>query len=123
MAYNKRHFCFDFIIMPTIAVLIVLVLNNEINFDFTETIYENNWIIIDSWFFIHILMTSLIAMYYPYNLSIRKFWLIIIVWEILENIILPNTFAIFGGFKENIKDTFGDILAPIPATYLLYKHR
>ena len=40
------------------------------------------------------------------------------VWEIIENLILPNTIC-GSSIRENWKDTFGDILSVIPAYFIV----
>ena len=71
-------------------------------------------------FDIHIINTNIVVLFYPYNLTITKVWCFIIGWEILENLIIPNINENFYYFKEDIRDTTGDLIAPLPAILLLY---
>ena len=109
----------DYCFLPLSGILTVKYLTNS-NFDFTYKLYENNFIIIDYWFLIHILNTNLIILFYPYKLTKYKFWYIIVGWEFIENILIPNSFKKFEYFKEDKRDTFGDIIAALPAFYFLY---
>ena len=117
MKYN--NLIIDYGFMPLSGFLVVKYLTS-LNFDFTYKLYENNFIIIDYWFLIHILNTNLIIIFYPYKLSNYKFWYIVFGWEFIENILIPNNFKKFDYFKEDIRDTFGDIVAALPASYFLY---
>jgi hypothetical protein len=69
---------------------------------------------------LHVINTNIVVIFYPYYLSIRRFWGLIIGWEILENLIIPNINENFYYFREDIKDTIGDLIAPIPSILLLY---
>ena len=42
------------------------------------------------------------------------------MWEIIENILIPNIFNNLNYFKEDIRDTTGDIIAALPAFIILY---
>ena len=112
----------DYCLLPFSGFFIVTYLTS-LNFDFTYKLYDNYFIIIDYWFFIHILNTNLIIIFYPYKLNNLKFWYIIFGWEFIENILIPNIFTKYIYFKEDIRDTFGDIIAAIPAFYLLNKKK
>jgi hypothetical protein len=115
---SKKQYYIDLVILPFMGIMLVYILyNSSINFNYI--LYENNLILIDYWFFIHIINTNLMVILYPYNLSIKKFWSFIIGWEILENLIIPNINNNLYYFKEDTKDTIGDLIAPIPATILL----
>ena len=109
----------DFFVLPSIAITCVIILNNS-HFDVSYILLENSYLIIDYWFFIHMINTLIIALMYPFSLSLVKFWTLIIGWEIIENIILPTLLPEYKDeFVEEYKDTFGDLIAPIPATLLL----
>ena len=58
-----------------------------------------------------------------YNIAtIKDYWKFVIIWEIIENIIIPNSLVKLNYFKEDIRDINGDIIAAIPASiYLIYK--
>lgn len=110
----------DYGILPTMGVFIVKYLTS-LDFEFAHKLYENNFIIIDYWFLIHIINTNLFVLLYPYSMSSIKFWYIIFGWEFIENYLIPNIINEFKYFKEDPRDTFGDIIAAIPAYYLLSK--
>ena len=116
---NYNNLIIDYGVLPLSGFLVVKYLTS-LNFDFTYKLYENNFIIIDYWFLIHILNTNLIILFYPYKLNIYKFWYIVFGWEFFENILIPNSFKKFEYFKEEKRDTFGDIIAALPAFYFLY---
>lgn len=116
MKYN--NLIIDYWVLPLLGFGVVKYLTS-LNFDFTYKLYENNFIIIDYWFLIHILNTNLIILFYPYKLSNYKFWYIVIGWEFIENMLIPNTFKNLHYFKEDIRDGLGDILAALPAFYFL----
>ena len=88
-------------------------------------LYNNNYIIIDCWFFIHVFNAFMGVLVYPYKLNIKKLWFFVIGWEIIENIIMPelvipNINYNICNFSESWKDITGDLIAPVPATLLLY---
>lgn len=49
-----------------------------------------------------------------------KFWYIVFGWEVIENVFIPNLSKDLYYFKEDTRDTFGDIIAAIPGYMLLY---
>lgn len=111
----------DLFILPSIGIYSVILLTNSY-INMTYIIYENNYIIIDFWFFLHILNTFILINFYPYKININKYWFYVIFWEIIENFIIPNSFIKLNYFKEDIRDTTGDIIAAIPGSmYLIYK--
>jgi hypothetical protein len=116
---KKSQYCIDLCLLPFIGFLLVYILTNSY-INFNHIIYENKFILIDYWFFIHVINTNIVVIFYPYYLSIRRFWGLIIGWEILENLIIPNINENFYYFREDIKDTIGDLIAPIPSILLLY---
>lgn len=81
-------------------------------------LYENDYLIIDYWFFVHVFNNMCIANFYPKKLSKLEFLMIPFVWELIENLILPNTIC-GSSIRENWKDTFGDILSVIPAYFIV----
>ena len=113
---------FDFCVLPFLGVMLVIFLTT-INNSVIHIYYQNSVILIDYWFFIHVINTLIIAVYYPYNLTMQKFWTLIIGWEIIENILIPNTFNNCEYFKEDTKDTIGDLIAPLPASLVVYFYR
>tara|TARA_Y100000022_G_C13187987_1_gene346647 strand:+ start:433 stop:819 length:387 start_codon:yes stop_codon:yes gene_type:complete len=115
---NYNIFLMDYILLPLSGIYTVKTLSN--NYDFTYKLYENNFIIIDYWFLIHIINTNIIIFYYPYNITIYKFWYFVFGWEFIENILIPNTFNSLKYFKEDYRDTFGDIVAALAAFIILY---
>jgi len=117
MKYN--NLIIDYCFLPLSSFLIVKYLSN-LNYDFTYTLYENNFLIIDYWFFIHIFNTNLIILFYPYKLTKFKFWYIIFGWEFIENILIGNLIKKYDYFKEDIRNINGDIIAALPAYCLFY---
>lgn len=116
---KKSQYCIDLCLLPFIGFLLVYTLTNS-SINFNHIIYENKFILIDYWFFIHVINTNIVVIFYPYYLSIERFWGLIIGWEILENLIIPNINNDFYYFREDIKDTIGDLIAPIPSLLVLY---
>lgn len=114
-----KIFILDYCILPLFGFFVVKYLTN-LDFDFDYKLYENNFIMIDYWFFIHIINTKLMVLIYPYKLSTIKFWYIVFGWEVIENFFIPNLSKDLYYFKEDIRDSFGDIIAAIPA-YILFK--
>ena len=111
----------DLLIIPSISIYSVLFFTNSY-INMTYIIYKNNYIIIDYWFFLHILNTFILVSMYPYKITIKDYWKFVIIWEIIENIIIPNSLVKLNYFKEDIRDINGDIIAAIPASiYLIYK--
>ena len=93
----------DYLVLPLCSIKIVYILTNT-NFNFMYSLYENNYIIIDYWFYIHVINSNFI-----------------LSWEIIENIIIPNLFKELYYYKEQPRDIFGDIVAAIPGSiYLTY---
>ena len=116
MNYNKLFI--DYIFLPSTGLFIVKGLTPRfINYKF----YENSFIIIDYWFFLHLVNTYLLVLYYPFYLSKLKFWYFVFGWELTENIIIPFLFSDLQYFKENNRDICGDIFAAVPAFFLLLK--
>lgn len=109
----------DYIILPLSGISLVVYLTNS-KYNVEYILYENNFIIIDYWFFIHVFNTNFIVLLYPFNLNLFKFWYIIFGWEFIENILIPSLFINLYYFREDNKDTFGDIIAAIPASFYLY---
>ena len=127
ISYSKnKQYIIDLLLLPCISIYIVIFLSN---YNVKYILYNNEYIIIDYWFFIHIVNTTLIVLFYPYKLTIYKFWTLVLGWELIENIIMPeiiipNINYNICNFKENTKDTMGDLLAAIPASFiLLYKNK
>jgi hypothetical protein len=110
----------DYVVLPLCSIKIVYILTNT-NYNFMYTLYENNYIIIDYWFYIHVINSNLLILLYPYKLDLYKYWYFILSWEIIENIIIPNLFKELYYYKEEPRDSFGDIVAAIPGSiYLTY---
>lgn len=110
----------DYLVLPLCSIKIVYILTNT-NYNFKYTLYENNYIIIDYWFYIHVINSNLLILLYPYKLDLYKYWYFILSWEIIENIIIPNLFKELYYYKEEPRDSFGDIVAAIPGSiYLTY---
>ena len=110
----------DYLVLPLCSIKIVYILTNT-NFNFMYSLYENNYIIIDYWFYIHVINSNLLILLYPYKLNLYKYWYFILSWEIIENIIIPNLFKELYYYKEQPRDIFGDIVAAIPGSiYLTY---
>ena len=80
-------------------------------------LYENDYMIIDYWFFVHVFNNICIAKFYPRKLTKKQFLMIPFGWEIIENIIIPNIGC--SSFKEHWKDTVGDVLSVVPAYSIL----
>ena len=81
-------------------------------------LYDTPYISIDYWFFVHVFNNICIAKFYPRKLSKQEFLMIPLVWEVIENIILPNTIC-GSSIREDLNDTFGDLLSIIPAYMML----
>jgi len=125
ISYPKKKFCIDYCLFPIMGIFLVMFLSNLNTVNVKYILFYNNYIIIDYWFFIHIINTIIVVLFYPYKLSIYQFWIFVIGWEIIENfimptIIIPNINYNICNFKEDTKDIIGDLLAPIPASFILY---
>ena len=122
---NIKKNIIDFFLLPLMGIFIVIYLSNLKYINIKYIFYNNNYILIDYWFFIHIFNAFIGVLFYPYKLSIKKLWFFVNGWEIIENIIMPelvipNINYNICNFRESIKDITGDLIAPIPATLLLY---
>tara|TARA_X000000950_G_scaffold42032_2_gene46379 strand:+ start:10049 stop:10480 length:432 start_codon:yes stop_codon:yes gene_type:complete len=127
---TKKHII-DFFILPLMGIFIVFYLSSFKCINFKYIFYSNNYILVDYWFFIHILNTFICVLFYPYKLSIKDLWFFVIGWEIIENILMPeivipsinynfNMNYNLTNFSESLIDLTGDLIAPIPATLFLY---
>ena len=121
---NKKNII-DFFMLPLMGIFIVIYLSNLKHINMKYILYNNNYIIIDCWFFIHVFNAFMGVLFYPYTLSVKKLWFFVIGWEIIENIIMPelvipNINYNICNFSESWKDITGDLIAPVPATLLLY---
>lgn len=80
-------------------------------------LFENNLFILDYWFLIHVFNNICIAKFYPKKLTKINFLMIPLGWEIIENIIIPTIG--YESFRENWRDTMGDLLSIIPAYFIV----
>ena len=119
LTIRNRQKYIDYLFIPTYSLMFVYVLENT-SYHFKSLLYENAYIYIDYWFIIHIINCFLLIHIYPYSMSIYKYMSFVICWEILENICIPQLHSSFSFYKENIRDTFGDIIASIPGAIYLY---
>ena len=108
----------NILILISLAILKVIVLSKYFKNELEYVYYENNYISIDIWFLIHIINNIIIL--YIFDISYELFLFLVLGWEVLENIILPNLFKSLNYFKETQKNINGDILAAIPAILLKY---
>jgi hypothetical protein len=123
---NKSNYFIEFFLLPAIGVFNVCFIQTYLQSLFSLKFYENAHILINGWFFFHVYNTLILSLFYPYNLSALKMGFLVISWEIVENIIVPN-FGVYIGneflsnnFKEPFNDITGDILAAVPAICILY---
>lgn len=121
---NKKYII-DFLVLPLMGIFIVMYLSNLKHINMKYILYNNNYIIIDYWFFIHVFNAFMGVLFYPYTLSVKKLWFFVIGWEIVENIVMPelvipNINYNICNFSESFQDITGDLIAPVPATLLLY---
>lgn len=119
---KHKSFILDFLMLPLSGISLVIYLTNS-KYNVEYILYENNFIIIDYWFLIHVINTNFIVLLYPFELNLFKFWYIVFGWEFIENILIPSLFINLYYFKEEYRDIFGDIIAAIPGScYLYYKN-
>lgn len=123
---NKSNYFFEFFMLPVIGIFNVCFIQSYLKFIFSYKFYENDFILINGWFFFHVYNTLILSLVYPYKLSAYKMAFLVVSWEILENIIVPN-FGIYIGsellynnFREPLNDITGDIIAALPSIYILY---
>ena len=123
---NKGNYFIDFFILPAIGVFNVCFIESYLKPVFSFKFYESSYILINGWFFFHIYNTVILSLLYPYKLSTLRMMFLVISWEIIENIIIPN-FGIYIGnellsnnFKEPLNDISGDIVAAVPSICILY---
>jgi hypothetical protein len=119
------HILIEYIFFPCYAVLNVIFIQIYFKSLFATKFYESPFILINGWFLFHIYNTLLLVMCFP-KTSIRKMMKLVVLWEILENIIVPtlgimiqNQFMMTQ-FKEQYNDIMGDLIAPLPSLYYLY---
>ena len=108
----------NILILICLSILKVITLSKFFKNELEYVYYENNFISVDIWFLIHIINNILIL--YIFDISFELFIFLVLGWEVLENIILPNLFISLNYFKETHKNIIGDILAAIPAILLKY---
>ena len=114
----------DFLALPFISITLVYVLGkNYIHLTSPlitlPTGIDETKLLIDSWFFIHILNTNIVVLLYPYPLSRNHFLIMVVGWEIIENVIIPNLHSSLYFFRESSSNIMGDLIAALPAYYLL----
>ena len=114
----------DFLALPFISITLVYVLERNYTHLTSPLItlptgIDETEILMDSWFFIHILNTNLVVLLYPYHLSRNHFIIMVVGWEIIENIIIPNLHSSLYFFRESSSNIIGDLIAALPAYYLL----
>ena len=97
------------------SAYVVKFLTKVSNRKLENILFQSNFIIIDYWFFIHVLNTNLVVL--AYKESISRFWFMFCVlgWEVLENVIIPNLHPSLSYYREITPNTIGDIVAAIPA--------
>ena len=117
LKFSRMHLLY----LSILSILNVQVLSFITNRKLELILYENAWIAIDFWFFIHILNTNLIV--YAYRNSIRTRWYFVCVvgWELIENIIAPSLSKSLNYFRETPQNLMGDLIAAIPA-FLIHLH-
>lgn len=106
---------YDYTIGIILSIIFVIYINNNYSSYFNYIHFKNNIIIFDNWSFVHLISTILIQI--VFKLSFKKMLIIVLLWEIIENLILgslDNTKY----FKEDHRDTFGDIVIAIPSFIL-----
>ena len=123
---NKNNYFFEFFLLPVIGIFNVYFIQTYFKSIFAYKFYKSNYIIINGWFFFHIYNTLLLSLIYPYRLSTLRMIFLVISWEIVENIIVPN-FGVYIGndllsnnFKEPLNDITGDIVAAVPSICIMY---
>ena len=123
---NKSNYFIEFFLLPAIGVFNVCFIQSYLKDVFAYKFYESDFILINGWFFFHVYNTLMLSLVYPYKLSVLKMTFLVVSWEIVENIIVPN-FGVYinneflpNNFKESLNDITGDILAAVPAICILY---
>tara|TARA_B100000035_G_C21035262_1_gene570598 strand:+ start:3923 stop:4288 length:366 start_codon:yes stop_codon:yes gene_type:complete len=86
---------------------------------FLQPLYNSKYVYFDIWSLVHVLSTCILALYYPYRLSITAYLNFILGWECIENIFLPNISDYFVFCKETQQDMLGDLFAAIPGLFIL----
>lgn len=118
--------CLESILLPFICIIAVMCFHTNDALNLQTTYYESTYLLIDRWFFVHISANLALAMFYPYPLTVERMLVLVLGWEILENLIVPIIYSqsgleIFSDFSEAdpFGNTFGDILAAMPGLFLL----
>ena len=106
---------YDYVIGIILSIIFFIYINNNYSKYFNHIHYENNVIIFDNWSFVHLISTIIIQIIFKF--SFKKMLIIVIFWEIVENIIMAS-FNNTKYFKEDPRDTFGDIIIAIPSFIL-----
>ena len=116
----------DFILLPVICIFAVICFHTNDALNLQTTYYDCPYLLIDRWFFVHISANLALAAFYPYTLTVERMLLLVLGWEVLENIIVPIIYSKFGlemlsDFSEAdpFGNTFGDILAAVPGLIVL----
>lgn len=107
----------DLCVLPLLSVSLVCALEKSLSL--SNTLVQLSTLEIDSWFFIHVLNTNLLVFFYPYPLSSAHFITIVTGWEVLENFLVPSLHTSLGYFRENNCNIIGDLIAAIPAFFIL----
>ena len=107
----------DLCVLPLLSISLVCVLEKSLSL--SNTLVQISTMEIDSWFFIHVLNTNLLVLFYPSPLSSAHFITIVTGWEIIENFVVPSLHSSLEYFRENNCNIIGDLIAAIPAFLIL----
>ena len=115
LVFKKRHLW----PLAVISAFVVQLLSKLTDRKLEIILFQNDFISIDYWFFIHVLNTNLVVLAYKESISCFWFMFCVLGWEVLENGIIPNLHPSVAYYRETIPNTIGDIVAAIPAFLLL----
>lgn len=86
---------------------------------FIKPYISNEYVEFDSWTWVHLISTTSLALYYPYELSIENYLYFVLGWEFTENHFLPLLSSYFNFCKESPENIRGDLLASLPGLVIL----
>ena len=73
---------------------------------------------VNTWTLVHLLTTHALTHLYP-KLTFRRYWLLVVGWEFVEQGLVPHAVRGAEFFCETWGDMIGDLLVAIPASLWL----
>ena len=121
----ERLVKYEIVILAGIYIPSLFILDLFFHEELIRPYINNSVIRIDNWSIIHLLGNILLSEIYKDYLTVKKLVKLICLWEIVENILLPDLGYLLGikkllTYRESLGDIIGDILTVIPGVYIVY---